>query len=256
MSAVGTAARFMWVGITGPVGLAVAAIAAVGGAIWIFRDEIRGFLEGAWNLLITGLEKLLPIAEPVAALFGVEMPENLAGWKFAADETTEAVGELANETEFTGPIIRDVTEAVVEQTAGQRAATVATEEATAALVDAVDPLEAAADLVDELWRAERNAEKAARAAAKATDEFVTSLESIFTPAPVMVSVEFQNAGDMQGGLDMVMGLMQPPASVREVLGPTTGERMLEGLSSTFSPTNVGATMASAFEGGGRLAGRG
>ena len=250
MTAVGVAAKFMWVGITGPVGIAVAAIAAVGGAIYVFRDEIRAFLEGAWNLLITGLEKLLPIAEPVAALFGVEMPESLEGWKFAAKETTGAVGELADETEFTGPIIRDITEAVVEQTVVQRASTVATVEATAAVEAAIDPLEAAADLVDELTRAERDAEKAAKAAAKATDEFVTSIGSIFTPAPIAIDVEFPSAGDMQGGLDMVMGLMQPPASIREALGPTIGENLREGVGETFSSQNVGLTISRAMEGGG------
>ena len=39
-----------------PIGLIVTAITLVGLAIYKWRDQIFGFLKGAWNTLISGLE--------------------------------------------------------------------------------------------------------------------------------------------------------------------------------------------------------
>ena len=43
------AARAMWLAITGPVGLVIAAIALVGFAVFKFRRQIVGALKFAWN---------------------------------------------------------------------------------------------------------------------------------------------------------------------------------------------------------------
>ena len=45
----GGAARAMWLAITGPIGLAVAAFALVGFAVYKFRRQILGALKFAWN---------------------------------------------------------------------------------------------------------------------------------------------------------------------------------------------------------------
>ena len=69
----GGAARAMWLAITGPVGLAVAAFALVGYVIYRFRRRILDALMGVWNFIkgkwreIAGL-LLLPILGPFALI--------------------------------------------------------------------------------------------------------------------------------------------------------------------------------------------
>ena len=248
--AVATGAKFMWGALTGPIGLAAAGIAALVTVWALWGDEITGFLKGAWNSFIGGIEAGIDWIRPLATWIGIDMPTDLGTWKFALEESTgaqedstaaleasvgaagEASGALDTTTAATGGLV-----------AGMRAAAVETEEL-------IDPLEAATELVAALWKEEDEAARAARDAAAATAEFVDSLAGIMTPAPVAVAVEFPTAGDMQGGLDMVMGLLKPPMSVRDALGPTIGERMMEGLASTWSPMNVGGVLAAAFTGGG------
>ena len=43
------AATAMWVALTGPIGLAIIALIAIGTAVYIFRDEIVGALSSVWN---------------------------------------------------------------------------------------------------------------------------------------------------------------------------------------------------------------
>ena len=69
----GGAARAMWLAITGPIGLAVAAFALVGFVVYKFRRQIVGGLKSVWNFIkdkwreIAGL-LLLPILGPFALI--------------------------------------------------------------------------------------------------------------------------------------------------------------------------------------------
>ena len=186
------------------------------------------------------LEAGIDFLRPMAEFVGIKMPESLGSWKVAQEEATAAV--VAAEP------------AVAALETGTTAAAAATTVLAVKTEELIDPLQSAADLVKELTDAQRANEAQSMASAKAMDEFVTSIDSILTPAPVAIDVEFPSAGKAQGGLDMVMGLMKPPASVEAVLRPSLGQDMLGGLKSTFSPGNVGGTLARAFEGGGGLLG--
>ena len=67
------AARVMWLAIAGPIGLAIAAFALVGFAVFKFRRQIVDALKGVWNFIkdkwreIAGL-LLLPILGPFALI--------------------------------------------------------------------------------------------------------------------------------------------------------------------------------------------
>ena len=230
-----------------PIGLVITAIGALVAVYLIWKTEINNFLTLGWNLFITAIESGINVLRPLASLIGIDLPADLGKYKFATGEaetaTTDATAEIA--------LLKD------EATAAAPAidlATVATGELKTSAEDLVTPLESATALVKELTDAEKLNETQAKASATAMDLFVTSIDSIMTPAPVAIEVEFPLAGDMQGGLDMVVGLMEPPASVRDVLGPTMGQDLVDGLESIFSPENIGATFSRAFEGGGGAVG--
>ena len=82
-----------------PIGLIVTAIALVGLAIYKWRDQIWGFLKGAWNGLIKGLEsgynfiaRLVPGMEEVS--FASKM-----SFEPAVEAAAEATVDLARESE-------------------------------------------------------------------------------------------------------------------------------------------------------------
>ena len=216
-----------------PIGLVITAIGALVAVYLIWKTEINNFLTLGWNLFITAIESGINVLRPLASLIGIDLPADLGKYKFATGEaetaTTDATAEIAllkDEATAAAPAI-DLT-------------TVATGELKTATENLVTPLESAAALVKELTDAEKLNETQAKASATAMDLFVTSLDSIMTPAPVAIEVEFPNAGDMQGGLDMVMGLMEPPPLINEK-GEDTGDEWAKGFF---------ASIQRAIEGGG------
>ena len=74
-----------------PIMLAVTAITLAGLAIWTFRDQIMGFLKGAWNAFVGAIEGAINFLRPLADFIGIELPDDLGSWKIAQEEATAAV---------------------------------------------------------------------------------------------------------------------------------------------------------------------
>ena len=74
-----------------PIMLIVTAVALAGAAIWTWRDQIMGFLGGAWNAFVGALEAGINFLRPMAEFVGVEMPASLGSWKVAQEATTKVV---------------------------------------------------------------------------------------------------------------------------------------------------------------------
>lgn len=105
MAAVGTAGRVMWAGLTGPIGLTLAGIAALGAAWVLWGDEIKAFLAGAWNSFVGVIEGAIDWLRPVATLIGVDLPDGLDSWKISTEEVTTATGDTKTAVEqYTGAI--------------------------------------------------------------------------------------------------------------------------------------------------------
>ena len=84
-----------------PIGLIVTAIALVGLAIYKWRDQIWGFLKGAWNGLISGLEKGYNfIARLVPGMDEVSFASKMS-FEPAVEAAAEATVDLALEAETT-----------------------------------------------------------------------------------------------------------------------------------------------------------
>ena len=155
-----TAARAMWVAITGPVGLAVTAVALLVTAFVIFRKQIGNVLSSVIEFVLPWAERLVDIlgwpAKMVANLFGQggevqdaidSVKDKLGSINEATADWVDSWGEAEEATEDTTVAMVAATEAVgttetavaqltVEQIANIKAA----KEQAAAMVDLKDEL--------------------------------------------------------------------------------------------------------------------
>ena len=264
---------------------------AVAWAKW--GGAVQGFLAGVWNRFVGAIEVGMGWIQPLAEWAGIKLPASLDTLKFTLDGTGQGLERYADTLEGAyeqhgratagirameaagqevDPKLRNWTaglERHIETLGGTVEETDAAADAMAGLGPEVD---GAAGSFAEFDRAVVGAGagveafnlaaatvppvlmKAQTAAEQAQIAFDDWFASVQQSAPLAVGVEFPDAGRLQGGLDLVMGMLEPPASVREALGPTIGQRMLEGLQSTWTPQNVSAIFARAFTGGGGVEG--
>ena len=217
-----------------PIGLVIAAIGLGVAAYLRWKDSINEFLQKGWNLFVGAIEDAINFLRPLADFIGIELPEDLGSWKIAQEEATAAV-------EATEPAVVEL-----ETSTAALAATVA--------VEAVPAMEAfdlsTANLKGQLQQAKPEIRDIGD---------LLEASGVQAGAAVLpwgffadeVSVKVPNA------MDIVMdSIMEVPPTAEEVarqlrqVAPTWGQNMMDGLKSTFSPANVGATFARAFEGGG------
>ena len=82
-----------------PIGLIVSALVLVGLAIYKWRDQIWGFLKGAWNGFITGLESgYNRLAQFVPGLKEVSFAAKMS-FEPAVERATLSIGDLARESQ-------------------------------------------------------------------------------------------------------------------------------------------------------------
>ena len=217
-----------------PIGLVIAAVGLAVAAYVTWKDEIHAFLRGAWNLFVGAIEGAINFLRPLADFIGIELPDDLGSWKIAQEEATAAV-------EATEP-------AVVEL-----------ETSTAALASTVTV--AAVPAMEAFNLSTVNLKTQLQQVKPEIKDIGGLLEASGMQAGAAVlpwgffadetSVKVPNA------MDIVMdSIMEVPPTAEEVarqlrqVAPTWGQNMVDGLRSTFSPENVGATLSRAFEGGG------
>ena len=225
-----------------PIGLIVTAIVAAGAAIWVWRDQIMGFLGGAWNAFVGAIEAGIEFLRPMAEFVGIDMPEGLDSWKIAQEDVTTALESAGPAVEVLGDATGDL---VVDMTAAAPAVAAVKEEieafdlSTVSLTNQLQQVKPAiTDIGDLLDASGVSAGTGAVAWGFYADEVGTKVPS---------------------ALDMVMdSMLELPPTADEVsqhlreAAPTWGQNMIDGLKSVWNPTNVGATLARAFESGGGM----
>ena len=223
-----------------PIMLIVTAIVLAGAAIWTWRDQIMGFLSGAWNAFVGAIEAGINILRPLAKFVGVDLPEDLGSWKIAQEEATAAV-------ESAGPAV----EVLAAETVELETAMVATVPAVAAAKVEIEAFDlSTVSLTNQLQQVK-----------PAIKDIGDMLEASGVQAGAAVLPWGFFADETSVKVPDAMGIvmdsiMEVPPTAEEVsrqlgqVAPTWGQNMMDGLKSTFSPAGVGATFARAFEGGG------
>ena len=225
-----------------PIGLVIAAVGALVAVYVIWQDQINAFLKGAWNAFLGAVEGGINLLRPLAGLIGVELPANLDSYKFSVDEsagsTTDAAAEIAvlkAEAEATAPVMSGTLAPAVETV---------TEE-----IEAFDL--AAVKLTGQLQQHTKPAIKDIGDMLE-----VSGLQAGAAVVPWGFFAD-EVSTDVPNAMDIVMdSIMEVPPTAEEaaaqlrVIAPTWGQTLLDGLGSTFSAENVGATFSRAFEGGG------
>ena len=225
-----------------PIGLVIAAVGALVAVYVIWQDEINAFLKGAWNAFLGAVEGGINLLRPLAGLIGVDLPANLDSYKFSVDEsagsTTDAAAEIAvlkAEAEATAPVMSGTLAPAVETV---------TEE-----IEAFDL--AAVKLTGQLQQHTKPAIKDIGDMLE-----VSGLQAGAAVVPWGFFAD-EVSTDVPNAMDIVMdSIMEVPPTAEQVaadlraIAPTWGQGLMDGLKSTFSPDNVGATFSRAFEGGG------
>ena len=226
-----------------PIGLVITAIGALVAVYVIWKDEINNFLKLGWNLFITAVEGGINVLRPLASLIGIDLPADMDKYKFATGEaetaTTDAATEIAalrDEATATAPVMSTTLAPAV------KAARVEIEAFDLATVDMKTQIQQAKPEIKDIG------DLLETAGVKADD---TKLAFGF----------FADEMAADGGPTMAVGdfideMMEVPPTADQVtadlrlVAPTWGQTLLDGLGSTFSAENIGATFSRAFEGGG------
>ena len=209
-----------------PIGLIVTAVTLVGLAIYTWRDQIFGFLRGAWTSFVSGLEKgynfiarIVPGMEEVS--FATKMQ-----FEPAVEAAAVAVEHLAVEAEPVPSILDSLAVAAEEAEEAVDTFTGTVEDSSAALGN---------------WGLD-------------ISKIGTQVDLIAPPLHDLTgTVEGQSAALDNWGLDIEnigtqVDLIPPKlGAVSQALGTFTTN-----LQTTFSAENVGGTIARAFEAGGSL----
>ena len=93
-----------------PIGLVITALVLAGVTIWKFRDQIMGFLSGAWNKLKGAMEAAKAWLSPLIGLFGDTSKEvaNLSD-ELAGHSLTTALDEVSGRVDILGGDLKAVT---------------------------------------------------------------------------------------------------------------------------------------------------
>ena len=111
-----------------PIGILVAGIGAAVAAYVYWREEINGFLAGAWNGFVGALEAGLPFLRALGGLAGIEVPDNLDSLRIATETATGASAEhsaaLVQEKDDQAAAMQEAVKAraLVEQLTGEKVA--------------------------------------------------------------------------------------------------------------------------------------
>lgn len=115
---VGSAVRLMWRAVTGPVGLVVAALGAVGVAVWRFRGEIADAAASVVGLLTERIDGMLGRLEGLARRFAPGLADRVSEWRSAlsdaGDDAEEWLGRYADDVEEAKRKADDATAAVAD----------------------------------------------------------------------------------------------------------------------------------------------
>ena len=225
-----------------PIGLIVTAIVLAGAAIWTWRDQIMGFLSGAWNAFVGAIEGGINILRPLAKFVGVDLPEDLGSWKIAQEEATDAV-------ESTGPAV----EVLAAETVELETAMVATAPAVAAAKVEIEAFDlSTVSLKTQLQQVKPEIKDIGG---------LLEASGVQAGAAVLpwgffadeVSTKVPNAMDivMDSIMDVPPTAKQVAADLRAV-APTWGQGLMDGLKTVWNPLNVGQTLSRAFEAGGGI----
>ena len=187
------------------------------------------------------IEGALDWLRPFASYIGITLPENLGSWKIATDEVTEA-------NESAEPAV-----AALDTSAAAMASTMTAEVAPG--------VAAAKEEIKAFDLATVNLKGQIQQAMPEIRNIGDLLEAsgVQAGAAVLPWGFFADevSTDVPNAMDIVMdSIMEVPPTAEQVaqqlrvIAPTWGQVMMDGLKSTWSPANVGNTLAAAFEGGG------
>ena len=231
-----------------PIGLVIIAIGAIALAYVKWKDQINAFLAKGWNRFIGAVEAGLDVLRPVAKLIGIELPDDLAKYKFAVDEAESSTADIA--AEFDGLASQaDTTSAVVTDTytPALETATEKTEAFDLATFDAADKVDLIAGSVGTARPMIESLLKPVEDVTLEFGFFADELEAASKTADVEV-------GAIIGDLLTIPPSAETVKAQLATIAPTWGQKLHAGLRSTFNSDNVSATLSRAFEGGGGLLG--
>ena len=242
-----------------PIGLIVTAIGLVGLAIYKWRDQIWGFLSGAWNGFISGLEsgynrlaRFVPGLKEVsfASKMSFEPAVDAAAVALEEEAAAAAAAALALATleeESAAAAVALEKEAEASKQAAAAAAELAIEIAAQLEVRRLQKRQFFHDAV--IARNEAKVEVLRIEQEEAT-EVAAVLEARRLQKRQFVhdAVIARNEAKV-AALAIEVEEAAAAAALALEAGKTYGTKLREGLSQTFSAENVGATIARAFEAG-------
>ena len=269
-----------------PIGLIITAVALAATAYVTWRDEINRFLQRAWNLFITAMQRgltmvnlLISTFPDLAAKIGIDGPINLDRFRFAVEDADDAAGDLAETIAGDGNSVTGAAASCAGALTGSASGTGSGGAAGALkktaekafdlnsvsgdleitigdLVDGFGGLTPATDrqagAYEKLYWQSLGYKTAEEEAAEAAAETEAEFEKLYW-ASLGYTGELEKQTTQTGLL--VGGLEQVPPAAAEVeehlksLGPSLGEQLMAGLGEKFSPANVSATISRAFEQG-------
>ena len=231
----GTAVRGLWAAVTGPAGLAVAAVAGVGAVVWRFRDrvgevvaDVIGWVWDGASRILDGLATVadwLPggLGDRVSAVAdGIEARvEGVQGWlRGIGDAAADGAADLAE-----GIDVVAVPALVRAAEAGESSARRIEEAFDLASVGAQAQLGAVGDMVPGLLH--------------------PPVERAFDLILDTTETKTIEMGALVGGL-----LTRPDVVDLSTVAPSWSDRLTRGLRETWTSEHVGGVLAQGFVGGG------
>ena len=257
------ASKVMWAALTGPVGLAIAAITAVGAAAWYFRDEIRGAFVAVIDFVRPWVVSWLGTIEKVVGWIpGVG--EQLGGMVRSARESFAEFGTAAEEGggESGEAFVGGVEEAVDNPERGTAPTIAASFSAPAAKATVATAAEDAAKAAMEAFWDRAEAETEARVQASALGLRSTTVQAAIAAAGSDAGLAF-NLGFMDGPGGVMTTIPQSMMRIADdgswsLAGAQAAENFvgIEGGGSGFMPrfTNMATSGFQAYSSGGWRAG--
>ena len=226
-----------------PIGLIVTAITLVGLAIYKWRDQIFGFLKGAWNTLISGLEtgynfiaRLVPGMEEVS--FASKM-----SFEPAVEAAAEVTEDLALEAETASAALSGGGDSLV--------------------ASLEDTAKAAEDAAEEMRLAKRkffhdaviDRNKAKVAALKIEQEEAAAVAVVLEARRLQKRQFIHDAviARNEAKVETLKIEVEEAAAALEA-GKTSGTEFLNGITSTITPDRITGIFTAAFTGGGGVLG--
>ena len=232
-----------------PIGLIITAIGLAGLAIYTWRDQIWGFLKGAWNGLIAGLETGYNfIARLVPGMKEVSFASQMS-FEPAVEAAAEATADLAVDAEAASAALAGGGNSVISAMAE-------TAVEAAALAEKLEQIELDKRLavVAHLQARKEDQRQFIHDAIIARNKAKVEALKIEQEETTAIAEQLENRRleKRQFIHDAIIERNKAKAEavrIAEEEGRETGSALRAGLSETFSAENVGATIARAFEAG-------